>query len=184
MKIIKANAEYTGGGIYRYTAKTDKGTWLVGNSEWEVIYEVNADPDETEDSWYSEWYDEHQTAEHEDDYAELLSQMLGWILEHKPNGNYCDAEIERELPEKTVTITEKEYKELLALKDKKVTRGEFMDAYKAAIRLMDICEDSPVYGNDVTVHWNGIYCNCSDGAVAYNNIILGVESVIDEDGDE
>ena len=92
MKIIKADAEYTGGGIYRYTAQTDTETWLVGNSEWDVIYEVNADPDATEDSWYNEWFDEHQIAEHEDDYLELLSAMLGWILTNKPDGNYdpCD----------------------------------------------------------------------------------------------
>ena len=99
MKIIKANAEYTGGGIYRYTAQTDAGTWLVGNSEWDVIYEVDADPDETEDSWYNEWYDEHQTAEHEQDYIELLSAMLGWILMHEPDGNYDTRDIRKYLQE-------------------------------------------------------------------------------------
>ena len=94
MKLIGANAEYTGGNIYRYTAQTDNGTWLVGNSEWDVIYEVNADPDATEDSWYEEWYEEHQVAEHEDDYLELLTQMLGWIIENEPDGNYAKGEIE------------------------------------------------------------------------------------------
>jgi len=99
MKIIKANAEYTGGGIYRYTAQTDNGTWLVGNSEWDVICEVNADPDETEDSWYNEWYDDHQTAEHVKDYIEFLTAMLGWILENEPKGNYDTGDIRRYLQE-------------------------------------------------------------------------------------
>ena len=94
MKIIKANAEYTGGNIYSYTAQTDQGTWLVGDSEWDVIYEVDADPDATEDRWYQEWFDEHQIAEHEDDYLELLTQMLGWIIENEPDGNYAKGEIE------------------------------------------------------------------------------------------
>lgn len=99
MKIIKANAEYTGGNIYRYTAKTDAGTWLVGNSEWDVIYEVDADPDKTENSWYNEWFEEHQIEEHEQDYIELLSAMLGWILENEPKGNYDTRDIKNRLQE-------------------------------------------------------------------------------------
>ena len=97
MKIIKANAEYTGGNIYRYTAKTDAGTWLVGNSEWDVIYEVDTDPDKTENSWYNEWFEEHQIEEHEEDYLELLSAMLGYILNNRPDGNYDPRDIENNL---------------------------------------------------------------------------------------
>ena len=103
MKIIKANAEYTGGGIYRYTAQTDAGTWLVGDTLWDAIEEVDADPDETEESWYSEWMEEHAVKTYfsspVDEYTDLMNELIRWILEHKPDGNYSPEEIERELQE-------------------------------------------------------------------------------------
>lgn len=66
--------------------------------------------------------------------------------------------------------------------DIEVSRQEFLDIYGLAMDSLgsDRCE---LYGNDVTVHWHGIYCNCSDGAVAYNNIVAGIENVIDEEGE-
>ena len=67
--------------------------------------------------------------------------------------------------------------------DVRVKRSEFLEIYKEAMDTLgaDECE---LYGNDVTVHWHGIYCNCSDGAIAWNLIVSNIESVIDEDGDE
>ena len=66
--------------------------------------------------------------------------------------------------------------------DTKVKRNEFIDIYREAMEsLGDECE---LYGNNVTVHWHGIYCDCSDGAIAYNNIIKGIKGVIREDGEE
>lgn len=74
--------------------------------------------------------------------------------------------------------------------DIKVTRREFLDIYgEAEDYVMDdltgeFREDTPIYGKNVTVHWAGIYCDCSDGAVAYNGIVSGIKGVIEEDGDE
>lgn len=67
--------------------------------------------------------------------------------------------------------------------DVRVKRSEFLEIYKEAMDTLgaDECE---LYGNDVTVHWHGIYCNCSDGATAWNHIVSNIESVIDEDGDD
>ena len=64
--------------------------------------------------------------------------------------------------------------------DIKVSRQEFLDIYDLAMSGLgsDKCE---LYGNEVTVHWHGIYCDCSDGAVAYNNIIAGIKNVIKEE---
>ena len=66
--------------------------------------------------------------------------------------------------------------------DIEVSRQEFLDIYGLAMDSLgsDNCE---LYGNDVTVHWHGIYCNCTDGAVAYNNIIARIENVIEEEGE-
>ena len=67
--------------------------------------------------------------------------------------------------------------------DTKVTRKEFVDIYHEAMEGLgsDECE---CYGNNVTVHWHGIYCDCSDGAVAYNHIITGVKGVMSEEDEE
>ena len=68
--------------------------------------------------------------------------------------------------------------------DVEVTRADFLKIYNLGMETMeDNCEDNEIYGNNVTVHWHGIYCDCSDGAVAYNYIIDAVKGVIEEDGD-
>lgn len=86
-----------------------------------------------------------------------------------------------------VMMTEEEYAELIKNKDQKVTRREFLDLYNAALTMRDYYDGTDekerfnhVYGYDVTVHWNGVYCNCSDGATAYNHIICGVEGADEE----
>ena len=100
MNIIKANAEYTGGGIYRYTAQTDEGTWLIGDTLWDWVLEVDADPDETEDSWYGDWCEAHEVMNYTDeDFKRLLNEMIYWILANRPDGNYDTREIERDLEE-------------------------------------------------------------------------------------
>ena len=40
--------------------------------------------------------------------------------------------------------------------------------------------EEDIYGHDVTVHFHGLYCNCQDGATAYNYIIEGVKECADE----
>ena len=82
-------------------------------------------------------------------------------------------------------ITKAEYIDYKA--DKKVSRSEFIRAYNLALDEMfgnDNYEDNEIYGHDVTIHWNGIYCNVGDGATAYNHIISNIESVIEEDGED
>ena len=74
-------------------------------------------------------------------------------------------------------------------KDILVTRSDFVKLYNAAVEdMFDHMEsgddDNLIYGHDVTVHWNGIYCNCSDGATVANYIIPAIEDVMEEYGDE
>ena len=63
--------------------------------------------------------------------------------------------------------------------DKKVSRKEFMEIYLKALESDDLTETG-IYGCDVTIHWNGIYCSVSDGATAYNHIISNISAVDDE----
>ena len=95
MRIIKANAEYTGGGIYRYTALLESGDYLLGNSEWEELYVVDKNPDEDDESWYNEWIDNHlKSIITEEEYKRTLQQLLTWIIKNEPQGNYSVTEIE------------------------------------------------------------------------------------------
>lgn len=76
--------------------------------------------------------------------------------------------------------------------DQKLTRKEFLELYDAAMTMNHYCDGTEqmerfnhIYGYDVTVHWNGFYCNCSDGATAWNWIISNIEGVDNElDGEE
>ena len=68
----------------------------------------------------------------------------------------------------------------LDIADRKVTRREFMKIYNRELEIMDNDDDgvdkAKIYGYPITIHWNGIYCDCGDGATPYNNIISNIES--------
>ena len=74
----------------------------------------------------------------------------------------------------------------------KVTKTDFLEIYQKALNDMFNKEEkenfdpysTDIYGYDFTVHWHGIYCNCSDGAMPSNHIIPAIEGLNDEDPDE
>ena len=70
--------------------------------------------------------------------------------------------------------------------DVKVTRREFLDIYDIALEMIDseFGERTEIYGHNVEVHWHGIYCDCGDGATAYNYIVDEINGVIEELDDE
>lgn len=105
--IVKANAEYTGGGIYRFTAQLNDKRFVLGNTEWDEIYITDEDPDTTEESWYSEWCDKHIMETLKDEkYAEMINELIKWILENKPDGNYQAWEIERYICKTTIEFVD------------------------------------------------------------------------------
>ncbi len=69
--------------------------------------------------------------------------------------------------------------------DKLISRKDFIDLYDYMTVQMDLVPDFgkpiAVYGNDVTVHWHGLQCNCTDGALAFNHIIEGIRSLEEEE---
>lgn len=110
--------------------------------------------------------------------AELNAQLA--YIESLKNDFY---ELTDKRIEKETEIAKRALFKVLSEKkteDIKVSRQEFLDIYGLAMSGLgsDKCE---LYGNEVTVHWHGIYCDCSDGAVAYNNIIAGIKNVIKEE---
>ena len=76
--------------------------------------------------------------------------------------------------------------------DARVSKADFLAIYQKALDEMfdnmekENCDELPnnIYGHDITVHWNGIYCNCGDGATPSNYIIPGIEDCNEEDPTE
>ena len=79
-----------------------------------------------------------------------------------------------------VTMSVKEFNKLLK-GDKLVTREKFLKKYN---KEFDKDDRGKIYGNDVFIHWNGMFCSVSDGATAYNHIICGLEGAMTELDDE
>ena len=70
-------------------------------------------------------------------------------------------------------------------KDIKVTCKQFCDFRDIAEQLMfsgteDEGERFGVYGKPVTVHWNGMYCDCNDGALPSNYIFPALRELDEE----
>ena len=75
-----------------------------------------------------------------------------------------------------VRMTIKEFNEITK-GDKLVTREKFMRKYNKELAKED---HGKLYGHDVTIHWNGMFCTAEDGATAYNHIICGLEDAMTE----
>lgn len=80
------------------------------------------------------------------------------------------------------------------LVDIQVARQDFLDIYDKELEYMFEVGNSEenfteknqkIYCHDITVHWNGIYCNCGDGATPSNYIIPAIKECDEElGGDE
>lgn len=88
---------YTGGGVYVYTGKLKDGNYFLGSDDWFdknnkmfTIRVVNENPDDyEEDCWFDDWQKEHLVRDlTEEENKEITKQILHWIIENKPDGNY------------------------------------------------------------------------------------------------
>lgn len=71
--------------------------------------------------------------------------------------------------------------------DVRVSRKDFLKMYDTAVNefLENYHEDNDIDRYPVTVHWHGIYCDCSNGATPSNHLIPGILDCDDElDGEE
>lgn len=112
MKIKRATAIYTGGGIYQYHGQFDNGNFFLCFTDWEdCMMELDADPAEDyESSGYPEWQTEHTVRELPvmESYK-MLMDALHWILKNHPDGNYNDYDIKKAVQDlKLTTSTRKE----------------------------------------------------------------------------
>lgn len=66
--------------------------------------------------------------------------------------------------------------------DIKVSRSDFVKMHDMAVNEMfeTNSEENDVYGHNITVHWHGMYCSCSDGATPSNYIIPAIANCDEE----
>jgi adenine C2-methylase RlmN of 23S rRNA A2503 and tRNA A37 len=70
-----------------------------------------------------------------------------------------------------------------SVEDIEVSKENFLKKYNEAVEYMfdNPDDENDIYGKDVTIHWNGFYCNCGDGAVPYNGISEVIKECIDDE---
>lgn len=96
MKVIRANATYTGGGIYIYTGQFDNHNFFQTSTGWETyVQELNTDPEQHWDENGDEmWQCDHLVDEHVEDTAlDIMEMVFDWIIKNRPNGNYSMTDI-------------------------------------------------------------------------------------------
>ena len=97
MKVIRANATYTGGNIYQYTGQFDNGNFFQTWTDYEdYIQELDADPEENwDDNDDEERQNGHMVTEHYGLGAtEIIKEAMKYIIDNKPRGNYSVGEVE------------------------------------------------------------------------------------------
>lgn len=95
--IKHATAIYTGGGIYIYYGELTDGTYFRTCDMWECIEICNANTG-SDEADYEEFYEEHSLRSITDkEYVVFFNDMIRWILENKPEGNYSEYELEERL---------------------------------------------------------------------------------------
>ena len=93
-KVIRATADYTGGGIYIITGAFQDGTFFLTDTPYEIDV-FDADPDAVgDDAFTSEWFEKHSVHAYGGSYArKLIDAAVNWISEHRPDGNYVTGEL-------------------------------------------------------------------------------------------
>ncbi len=96
-RIKNANACYSGGGIYIYYGQLENGLFFRACDEWEEIEICNADTS-TEEADYYEFYESHTVETLADEsYKMFFNNMISWIKENRPDGNYQIHELENRI---------------------------------------------------------------------------------------
>ena len=91
-----ATADYTGGGIYRYTGSVGDGLYFMAATDWDdYVIILDADPDKDPDAaGYDEWQNSHRWTEFTGrDAEDFMCRVFDWIIKNTPEGNYCTGDI-------------------------------------------------------------------------------------------
>ena len=142
-EIKHATAIYTGGGLYIYYGQLTDGNYFRAYDEWECIEICNSDTS-VEDADYSEFYEEHSVGRLEkEEYKVFWNEMLLWIINNKPKGNYQACDLENRM------IKEKKNMAKLEMQLKENTVDELIEVLEKyrgkKITIMGSCEPILVY---------------------------------------
>lgn len=129
MEQIKyATADYTGGGIYCYQGQMTDGRWFIADDEG-CVGICDADPFKAgEDVWYLDWQDEHVKWLDESEAERMHRDILRWIIENEPEGNYNAWELKERLNGRKLTIEAKNTGCAMDDVDYTMTVGELIEA--------------------------------------------------------
>lgn len=93
-EIKNATAIYTGGGIYIYYGQLLDGNYFRACDDLECIEICDSDTS-VEDADYNEFYEEYSIETlTEEEYKVFWNEMLQWIIDNEPEGNYSVGELE------------------------------------------------------------------------------------------
>ena len=100
--VKKAEAVYTGGGIYVFCGITTDGQHFLASDDPEWVMLTDSETmtdeltdDEWNDRWYADWQEENMTYEtsSDDEAREWLLAIYQHILSHEDEGRYCYSDI-------------------------------------------------------------------------------------------
>lgn len=185
--IKTATAIYTGGGIYIYYGELENGLYFRTADEWQSISICNADTS-TEDADYLEFFDEYQVDELMGlDYQRFFNDMISWINDNNPQGNYNMEELKRRMikvlpkPRATRNKIEELEKELLRLKrieQLETFLNHMSDTFET--HMGNDCTDetcTTFYNMAFTVSFNGKSIILENSAETFQSI----ESIIEQE---
>lgn len=105
--MLRCEPIYTGGNIYCFLGQIDDHTWFfASDADYDVVI-LNADPwlaidpDSGEQlCWFPDWQEEH-LIEYLDEQGSIdfFKDMLNWVKENEPDGNYLMSELEFDMEE-------------------------------------------------------------------------------------
>ena len=96
---------YTGGGIYCFRGQLSDNEWFVADDDFFDVTIVNSDVWEIDENgddvcWFFDWQEEHLIKYLDDgERLDFIRDMLYWIIENEPKGNYLMSDLERDLDE-------------------------------------------------------------------------------------
>lgn len=96
-EIKTATAIYTGGGIYIYYGQLENGSYFrTGDGD---LYMSICDSDTSvDDADYIEFYEEHEIDDLQGyDFEYFFNNMIQWIINNQPDGNYSTDELEKRM---------------------------------------------------------------------------------------
>lgn len=99
--MLKCEPIYTGGGITCFLGQIDRDRYFIAEDDMYSVRILDSDPMlADEDCWYSDWQEEHMIDDlDETESLVFFNDMLNWILDNKPDGNYGLDDIERDIDE-------------------------------------------------------------------------------------